>query len=237
MKKIKADILIHAWVDYGLDSKKGKASFKHLNSIHDTFASRTRNYDFIFVLCCFIVDTIQIIEIFEWRNLNDKEKQAIFLFYKNVGERMRLVNCPNSIEEVYSIVHKYTESELDSKLTVSRDVFTDAITKLVEKWYSRLIPPLITRSLVNAILYIVGGETFHQKLGLKKPSVVPLYTVYSLAVIRKCLMQFMPPRTTPHCLSNILMKNIYHCPATNSSFSSVGPPEVIAHIVKDKKGE
>ncbi|CAF1553593.1 unnamed protein product, partial [Didymodactylos carnosus] len=121
--------------------------------------------------------------------------------------------------------------------TPSGRVLTNAITHLVEKWYSRILPSRITNTFINALLYIVGGETFHRKLGLTKPSSISLYTVYALATIRKFFMQFMPPRIAKHRLSDNLMKTYYSCPATRSTFTNVGPPKVIATMTNDSKAE
>ena len=59
---------------------------------------------------------------------------------------------------------------------------------------------------------------FHKKLGLPQPSAFALYTIYALAAIRRDFMNLMPQRTTPHRLSDILMKQKYLCPATKNNF-------------------
>ena len=69
---------------------------------------------------------------------------------------------------------------------------------------------------------------FHKKLGLKQPSSLALYIIYALATIRRDFMHFMPPRTVPHRLSDLLMRKNYMCPAAKTNFLQVGPPKVIA---------
>jgi hypothetical protein len=229
------DIIMHAWIDYGIDSDEGQASIKHLNNIHGVFSHRTRNEDFVYVLCCFVVDTIRMIDVFGWRHLDDNEKQALFIFYEKVGQRMNLKNLPTSLEEVYTIVNDYTNSDISATETESGHILTDAIHTLVQKWYKLLLPASIIRTLLNALLYVVGGEMFHKKLGLKQPSSLSLYIIYALATLRRDFMQFMPPRTTPHRLSNILMKQNYMCPAAKTNFVQVGPPKIIALVAEQKQ--
>jgi hypothetical protein len=41
---------------------------------------QTSNQDFVYVLCCFIVDTIRFIEVFGWRPLTAIEREGAFFF-------------------------------------------------------------------------------------------------------------------------------------------------------------
>lgn len=66
----------HHEPDFGIDSKEGQESWKHLNRIHGFWRKRTRNQDFVYVLCCFIVDTIRFIEVFGWRKLTAIEREG-----------------------------------------------------------------------------------------------------------------------------------------------------------------
>jgi hypothetical protein len=228
------DIIMHAWVDYGIDSDEGQASMKHLNYIHGVFSNRTRNQDFVYVLCCFIVDTIRMIDVFGWRYLDEKEKQALFTFYEKVGQRMNLKDLPTSLEDVYAIVNNYTNNDITATETELGRILTNAIHTLVKKWYGFLLPASLIQVLLNAVLYVVGGEMFHKKLGLKQPSSLSLYVIYALAALRRDFMHLMPPRTTPHRLSDILMKQNYMCPAAKTNFLQVGPPKVIASAPKQE---
>ncbi|KAF9093330.1 hypothetical protein BGX27_001623, partial [Mortierella sp. AM989] len=93
------DLLMHIWMDYGLDSEVGTASYQHLNKIHGLHSTKTRNVDFVFVLCCLVVDAIQFNNDYGWKKLHPKEEQGIWEFYRRVGERMELKGIPNSLEE------------------------------------------------------------------------------------------------------------------------------------------
>ncbi|CAF1105347.1 unnamed protein product [Didymodactylos carnosus] len=228
------DIIMHAWVDYGIDSEEAQASFKHLNNIHGVFSTRTRNEDFVYVLCCFVVDTIRMIEVFGWRPLDDQEKEALFVFYAQVGQNMNLKDLPTSLAEVYTTVENYTNSDITATETESGRILTNAINTLVNKWYGFLLPSSIIEVFLNAMLYIVGGEVFHQKLGLKQPSSLSLYIIHASATLRRDFMHFTPPRLTPHRLSDKLMKQKYMCSAVKNNFLQVGPPKVIASFGQQK---
>jgi hypothetical protein len=138
------------------------------------------------------------------------------------------------LEETYTIVNDYTNSDIKATETEAGRILTDAINKLVQKWYGFLIPTSLIQNLLNALLFVVCGETFHKKLGLPQPSAFSTYIIYALAAIRRDFMRFMPPRTTPHRLSKILMKQNYMCPVTKANFLQVGPSKVLPSIVKNE---
>ena len=62
--------------DFGIDSKEGQESWEHLNRLHAVWKKRTSNQDFVYVLCCFIVDTIRFIDVFGWRKLTSLEREG-----------------------------------------------------------------------------------------------------------------------------------------------------------------
>ncbi len=47
-----------------------------VNHIHKMLAKHGRNHDFIYVLCCFVVDTIRLIDLVGWRLLTQHEKNG-----------------------------------------------------------------------------------------------------------------------------------------------------------------
>lgn len=69
-------VLQPCYTDFGIDSPEGQASWQHLNRIHGIFRNTTNNRDFVYVLCCFIVDTIRFIDVFGWRALTPIERQG-----------------------------------------------------------------------------------------------------------------------------------------------------------------
>ncbi|KAF9920902.1 hypothetical protein FBU30_009137 [Linnemannia zychae] len=225
------DLLMHIWMDYGLDSEKGTASYKHLNKIHGLHASKTRNVDFVFVLCCLVVDAIQFNNDYGWKKIHEKEKQALWEFYHRVGERMELKDIPNTLEECYAFVDNYTENERASRVSKDGVMLTKAITDLICEWYY-LAPPFICRMAASVILYQMG-PTFHKKLGLEKPSFFSFALINSALWTRKQVLRLLPPRNTPHKLSDVIMTTKYGCPVSKQSIVQVGPVEMLEKINKN----
>jgi len=223
------DILMHAWADFGVDSEIGSESWKHLNKIHGSFVGKTSNRDFVYVLCCFIVDTIRFINLFGWREVTKEEEQGIFTFWVKVGDRMELKNLPKTLEDSFEIVEEYVKSDLTSSVTEGGKVLTESITQLLMKWYW-FVPKPVVREGTKALLFLIGGETFVRKLGLPMPSDTMLFVIKTGALIRRNIMQFVPPRYTQHRLSAKLMKQDYSSEISKSNLAKVGPPKVISHF-------
>jgi len=223
------DLIMHTWVDYGIDSPYGKNSWLHLNKIHGVYnLPQIRNNDFVYVLCCFIADTIKFIDKFGWRKLKQFEKEAIYHFYVKVGTRMNLTNLPKTLSEAVELVDKYVESDVTSKQLPQGKVLYDATTALLSRWYW-IIPKFITYRVVPALLYIIGGKTFVRKMGINaNPYVIEL--VKLLGWIRGCIFAVLPPRRKEHLLSAKLMKRKYGLDESAFDFNIVGPATVLPRI-------
>lgn len=222
------DILMHAWFDFGIDSAEGRASWQHLNRIHGHFAGKHKNVDFVYVLCCFIADTIRFVNIFGWRQLSADEEEAIYRFWIRVGERMNLKEMPTSLRDALQLVEDYVESDKTSRDTKGGRALTEACTRLIVSWYWFLPAPLV-RFAVPALLYVIGGATFVRKLGLPTPARWLRGLLYGAGYVRGVFMSFVLPRTRPHQLSKQLMIQDYDrkftCPM---QFGHVGPTNVIS---------
>lgn len=223
------DILMHAWIDYGIDSDQGKRSWQHLNRIHGSFTG-TKNIDFVYVLCCFIVDTIRFIDIFGWRKLTDVEKQALFHFWIKLGSRMNLKDMPNTLQEASFLVEDYVNSNTLSRDTKAGRALTSAITNLLVKWYW-YIPSYYVREGVPSLLEIIGGPVFVEKLGLKS-RIIFTRIILAMATLRGIVVKmFFPPRIFAHRLSYNLMKKRYSKEdARTMNFEKVGPAQVLQQL-------
>jgi len=222
------DLIMHTWVDYGIDSPYGRNSWTHLNKIHGIYNLGKRNDEFVYVLSCFVADTIKFIDKFGWRKLEQFEKEAIYLFYMKVGARMNLTNLPKSLPEAIELVNKYVESDVTSKQLSQGKVLYDAVTALLSRWYW-IIPKFISYRAVPAVLYLIGGPTFVKKMGIEANNFFILLVTF-LGQIRGLIFSVLPPRIKPHLLSAKLMKRKYNLDEPAFNFEHVGPTNVLPRI-------
>jgi len=202
------DIMMHAWIDFGIDSKEGQESWEHLNRLHAVWKKRTSNQDFVYVLCCFIVDTIRFIDVFGWRKLTSLEREALYHFWAKLGRRMEIKDIPSSLEAAYRVVDDYIASDVTSAETKDGRDLTNSITDLLCTWYW-FVPRGLVYSGASALLSIIGGPTFVRKVGLGEPSAVMTHALLLLGRLRAAVLSCLPMRTEPRLLSEILMQAHY----------------------------
>ncbi|WP_158078625.1 oxygenase MpaB family protein [Microbulbifer mangrovi] len=131
---------------HGYDSPQGRAALQRINQTHAHFF--ISNDDYLFVLSTFMLDPIDWIARFGWRRLSEHEKMALFIFWRNVGERMGIKSIPDSLESMRRFSGEYVQENFrfhDSNRVVSTATFT-----VVESWLPRRLRPFVRP--VSAVL-------------------------------------------------------------------------------------
>jgi hypothetical protein len=61
-----------------------------MNTLHDKYktAGKISNADFLYTLAVCVTEPIRLINLYEWRRLNDMEVNAIGCFWKSIGDAM-----------------------------------------------------------------------------------------------------------------------------------------------------
>src|SRR4051812_17397371 len=89
------DIIVSEIMEHGYDSERGRAAIARMNEIHGRF--QIRNQDFLYVLSTFVLEPIRWNERFGWRRMIENEREALFHFWRAVGQRMNLQDIPASL--------------------------------------------------------------------------------------------------------------------------------------------
>src|SRR3712207_1854108 len=74
------DIIVSEIMEHGYDSERGRAAIARMNAIHGRF--NIRNKDFLYVLSTFVFEPIRWNERFGWRRMIEKERRALFYFWR-----------------------------------------------------------------------------------------------------------------------------------------------------------
>jgi len=98
-------LLMAEFMEYGYDSDRGTRAITHMNKMHAFY--KIPNEDYLFVLATFVLHPIEWIDAFGWRKITDNESQAIFYFFKAVGERMNLGNIPPTLNDLRAFFDDY----------------------------------------------------------------------------------------------------------------------------------
>jgi len=92
------DLLISEFVENGYESERGRAAIRRMNQIHGRY--RISNEDMLYVLSTFIFEPERWNRRFGWRPFTENERQAGYLFWREVGRRMGIRGIPDHAAEL-----------------------------------------------------------------------------------------------------------------------------------------
>ncbi|MEU0548729.1 oxygenase MpaB family protein [Micromonospora sp. NPDC005979] len=90
-------LLMYEMVLNGFDQPRGRDALRRVNQIHRPYD--IDNDDFRYVLGCLVVIPIRWLRAYGWRPPCCHERQATYLFYRQLGVRMGITDIPGSFEE------------------------------------------------------------------------------------------------------------------------------------------
>lgn len=174
---------------WGHDSPKGRAAIAQMNRIHQRF--HIHNEDFLYVLSTLIYEPVRWNQLFGWRPFTDIEKQALFEFWRVVGQQMGL----NHIPETYAAFHDFNRAYEAEHFAYHRDnrAVGDAVVKLMQGWLPVIAAPLIP-NLVRAI----ADDSMQTAFGWSAPPPWLKQVIMRGLRLRQRLMRFFPRRQRPH---------------------------------------
>lgn len=104
---ILAEILVK-----GVDSERGLKALSKMNWIHARYGSKITNDELIHTLALFVLEPHRWIDRFEWRPMTRLEKVAYFVYWKEIGNRMGMVDIPATLEELQAWTVEYEKTHM-----------------------------------------------------------------------------------------------------------------------------
>ena len=89
-------LILAEMLEHGYDSERGRAALRRMNQLHARYA--IPNDEFLYVLSTFVFEPIRWNARFGWRPLTDREKQAAFFYWREIGRRMNIRAIPDDYE-------------------------------------------------------------------------------------------------------------------------------------------
>jgi hypothetical protein len=145
---------------WGYDSPQGRAAIARMNVIHHQFD--ILNEDFVYVLSTAIYEPIRWNQRFGWRPFTDAEKQALFEFWRVVGQRMGISDIPETSEELEQFNCTYEAEHF--RYHPDNAIVGDAVIRLMQGWF-----PAIAAPLVPAVVSAIADDALGRALGWSKP--------------------------------------------------------------------
>ncbi|MFM7264204.1 MAG: dephospho-CoA kinase [Cyanobium sp.] len=132
-------LMVAEMLRHGPDSPAGLAVIARMNRIHGHYA--IANDDFLYVLSTFVAEPIRWLERYGWRPMHPAEQQALFRFWRRVGERMGLQQLPASLEELLAL-NDLVEREVFRPAASNRRIAEATLSMLLSDWPAPLRPAL-----------------------------------------------------------------------------------------------
>lgn len=174
---------------WGYDSPKGQAAIAQMNRIHQRF--HIYNEDFLYVLSTLIYEPVRWNQLFGWRPFTETEKQALFEFWRVVGQRMGLEEIPATYETFHNFNRAY-EAEHFQYHPDNRAV-GDAVVKLMQGWLPAIAAPLIPN-----LIRTVADEPMQTALGWPAPPHWVKQAITRGLRLRQRLVRHLPRRQRSH---------------------------------------
>jgi len=182
------DIIVSTLIECGYDSERGKAALARMNQLHGRF--NIRNEDFLYVLSTFIFEPIRWNARFGWRPMSDKERIALFHFWRAVGERMRISAIPAD----YAAFERFN-CDYESRhflYTESNRQVGIATRELFKSWF-----PAWCRPLVEQGIHAFMDDTLRAAFGFPKPPPFLAALTSALLKLRGRALRCWPRRSRP----------------------------------------
>lgn len=195
------DLLISEFVENGYDSPRGRAAIERMNAIHGHF--RIANEDFLYVLSTFVYEPVRWNARFGWRRFSEDERRAMFIFWREVGQRMGIRDIPDDYDafECFNIGYearhfRYTDAG-HRVATATREMFA--------AWFPRLLRPL-----VRGAIYAILDEPARRAAGFPAPGPVMRRLVSWGLRLRARIAGWLPTRRTPRLRTRIYRPTYPH---------------------------
>ncbi|MEO1094015.1 MAG: oxygenase MpaB family protein [Cyanobacteria bacterium J06638_28] len=170
---------------WGYDSPRGEAAIAQMNRIHQRYA--IHNQDFLYVLSVLIYEPVRWNQRFGWRPFTSVEKQALFNFWRVVGERMAIEDIPATYKAFQAFNQAYEAEHFCYH--PSNQVIGNAVVNLMQSWFPAIMTPLIPWG-VKAVV----DEPMRQALGWSQPPQILTQAIcWSLRKMRQTL-RWLPRR-------------------------------------------
>ncbi len=173
----------------GYDSPAGRAALRRMNQLHGRY--QIPNDEFLYVLSTFVIEPLRWNARFGWRALSDKEKQAGFYFWREVGRRMNIQNIPETLADFEAFQAAYEAAHF--AFDENNRVLAEVTKNLFLSW----VLPRPLRFLGHWAVIALFDPPLRRAFGYADPPVWLEWFVTTALKFRAALIRFLPPRRKP----------------------------------------
>jgi hypothetical protein len=181
-------LLISNILKWGYDSPQGKAAIAQMNRIHSRYA--IANEDFLYVLSASLCEPIRWNARYGWRPFTETEKQALFYFWRAVGERMEIDHLPST----YSAFEQFKATYEAEQFRYSPDnaAIGKAVITLMQSWF-----PAAVATWVPSIANVLIDQPMRWALGWPSPQPLVVMGVEQILRLRRWGVRWLAGQRQP----------------------------------------
>lgn len=181
-------LLMAEFMEYGYDSDRGTRAIIHMNKMHAFY--KIPNEDYLFVLATFVIHPIEWIKNFGWRKITDNESEAIFYFFKAVGERMNLQDIPPTLHDLRTFFDDYVARNFVYNDT--NKALGNAAINILKGWL-----PLVLKPFVLPVMKCLLTDTMLKVLGYTPASPIIKSSVKLFLKSRAIILRYFTFKKYP----------------------------------------
>lgn len=174
---------------WGYDSPQGRAAIAQMNRIHGRF--HIRNDDYLYVLSTLIYEPMRWNQHFGWRRFTPVEKWALFGFWREVGQRIGVVDIP-ATDEAFLAFNVAYETE-NFEYHPDNQAIGDAVVRLMQGWLPAIAAPLVPLAIATVV-----DEPMRVALGWQPPGSMGRQLIVQGLRLRQTLLPQLPRRRRSH---------------------------------------
>ena len=189
------EILISEVVENGFESDRAHQAISRINAMHSAY--RISNGDMLYVLSTFVFEPIRWIERFGYRALTSEEKQALYAFYRQLGERMGIHDIPENAEEFEAFNRAYESAHFkfsESNVAVAKPTMDLMLGFYIPRFMWPMGRPVLRAMMDPPLLKAMGFKP--------APRLVVGLVMFGLRA-RRWGLSWLPKRKRPHFISRV----------------------------------
>ncbi len=205
-------LLLAQLLEHGYDSQRGRAALRRMNQLHRRY--QIPNDEYQYVLSTFVLEPIRWNARFGWRRLTEAERQAAFIYWREVGRRMGIRDIPESLEalERFNLAFErehFRYAPTNHQLAIAtRDLF---LSWVLPRPLWRLGAPVVHALMDDRLLDAVG---------LPRPPRLLRWLVEGALRVRARVLRLLPRPRHPRLPTRMRTRTYPH----GYRIEELGPP-------------
>ncbi|KIW71709.1 hypothetical protein PV04_03844 [Phialophora macrospora] len=148
-----------------MDSERGSRALAKMNWMHRQYGDKITQPEMLHTLAVNILEAIRWVDTYEWRQLTYLEKVALFVYWREVGNRMGIKDIPPTLEKLAEWTEEYQKTAMaysdDNRICadVSLEFFLKHVSSPLRRVFRKAMMALLEERTREALGYAAPSTT------------------------------------------------------------------------------